>query len=93
MSRATPRWPGHRSPHRRTVWFMTPLSGKAEKGTCAALVAGAFTAPTMLGVVVAFDSASQECRQSALPEESSVKGMSPPSCKKSALSAESDTGV
>eukprot|EP00965_Chrysotila_dentata_P105995 3500257-Pleurochrysis_carterae.AAC.1 len=46
----------------------------------------------MPGVVDALDSASQECRQSALPEESSVKGMSPPSCRKRALSAESDTG-
>eukprot|EP00965_Chrysotila_dentata_P251329 6209988-Pleurochrysis_carterae.AAC.2 len=85
MSRAVPRWPGRRSPRRRTAWSMTPLLGKTARGACAALA--------QPGVVDALDSASQECRQSALPEESSVKGMSPPSCRKRALSAESETGV
>eukprot|EP00965_Chrysotila_dentata_P002886 93540-Pleurochrysis_carterae.AAC.2 len=41
---------------------------------------------------VAPGSASDACRQRALPDVSRVNGISPPSCTNRALSAESDTG-
>eukprot|EP00965_Chrysotila_dentata_P028967 962898-Pleurochrysis_carterae.AAC.1 len=37
--------------------------------------------------------ATSVCRQSARPAASRVKGISPPSCRKRALSAVSETGV
>eukprot|EP00965_Chrysotila_dentata_P088110 2908737-Pleurochrysis_carterae.AAC.1 len=44
------------------------------------------------GSAVAPGSASDACRQSALPDASRVHGISPPSCTNRALSAESVTG-
>eukprot|EP00965_Chrysotila_dentata_P260396 6213890-Pleurochrysis_carterae.AAC.3 len=71
-----------------SAWFMTPMLGKAENDAFAPLAAGGSTVLSTLGVAITLGSASSACKQSALPEASSVKGISPPSCRKSALSAE-----
>eukprot|EP00965_Chrysotila_dentata_P069002 2280014-Pleurochrysis_carterae.AAC.1 len=67
------------------------MLGKAAEGARAPPAAGWLVVSWSLGEVVAIGSESAACKQ--LPDASSENGMSPPSCRKSALSAELVTGV
>eukprot|EP00965_Chrysotila_dentata_P041107 1363861-Pleurochrysis_carterae.AAC.1 len=69
------------------------MLGKTAEGARAQLAEKALDASWAFGDVVATGSESVACKQSALPVALSEKGISPPSCRNSALSAESVTGV
>eukprot|EP00965_Chrysotila_dentata_P255125 6212109-Pleurochrysis_carterae.AAC.4 len=83
----------HAAPWSRSARFMTPLPSGAGGEACAIRECGRSIDFASLGVGIALGSASEACRHSALPAASKVKGISPPSCTKSALSAVSETGV
>eukprot|EP00965_Chrysotila_dentata_P186474 6157461-Pleurochrysis_carterae.AAC.1 len=83
----------HAAPWPRSARFMTPLPSGTGGEACATRECGGSIDSASLGVGVALGSASVACRHSALPAASKLKGISPPSCTKSALRAVSDTGV
>eukprot|EP00965_Chrysotila_dentata_P001323 42683-Pleurochrysis_carterae.AAC.1 len=72
---------------------MTPSQRGAGGKACAALECGWSEDSGSHGVGVALGSASVACKHSARPAASKMKGISPPSCTKRALSATSDTDV
>eukprot|EP00965_Chrysotila_dentata_P168242 5555946-Pleurochrysis_carterae.AAC.2 len=72
--------------------FMKPSFGSAIGDAGAMQARGESSVSSSTGPNTALGSAFDDCRQSALPEASRVKGISPPPCAKSALSVESVIG-
>eukprot|EP00965_Chrysotila_dentata_P015295 505958-Pleurochrysis_carterae.AAC.2 len=72
--------------------FMTPVLSSGTGCAGATSMRGESGELPETGSATAPGSASDACRQRALPDASKVNGISPPSCKNRALRAESETG-